>query len=405
MSDQKNTPKAENKQPDCTPMDNAPRSGPAGAGGVAVGAQASISCAPQLASGVDTLHLSWCLDIPRVLLDELKAAKETVQKGEADGSLWKFGQTELFSWQLSRVGVRLFPFVLRQGDVTLCLSNRSADSQIPNAQLSIGSISCNNGLCNLIVTLKKWLLLYDIKVVKETVSRVDFFSDFEVDISTLHLANQSRMISRVNEVATYFSHRRLTGVQAGTSAIVLRCYDKLHELAKKQATEKQSFFQQLWGKAPDHVTRVEFQLRREALRDFFHQSCNFADVSGKAAELWRYLTDEWFRHVRRNVDRKNRHQDRETVSPFWFCVQKSFDLFAFTADRIKRKRVFNLAALVRQAGGIMATIAAGVGVAFQDIPGMLHLMDETIGRQLEVVLHEKGEKDFYRRAALACLTV
>jgi len=405
MLEQKITPSLPKDQLDCPPTDDVSRSGPAGAGGVVVGAQAHISCAPQLARGFDTLLLSWCLDVPRSVLDELQAAKLAVQKGEADGSLWKFGQTDLFSWQLSRVGVRLFPFVLRQGDITLCLSNRPSDSKIPNAQISIGSISCNNGLGELLVTVKKWLRLFQIKVVKETVSRVDLYSDFEVNISTLHLANQSRMVSRVNNVATFFSHRRLTGIQAGTSAIVLRCYDKLHEMVNKQATEKQAFFQKLWGKAPEHVTRVEFQLRRDALRDFFHGSCNFADVSGKSSELWRYLTDEWFRHVRRNVDRKNRHQDREAASPFWFCVQKAFDLFAFSAVRIKRKRIFNLAALVRQAGGIMVTIAAGLGMAFQDIPGMLHLMDETIGRQMEAFLQEKGSKDFYRRAALAHVTI
>ena len=64
------------------------------------------------------------------------------------------------------------------------------------------------------------------------------------------------------------------------------------------------------------------------------------------------------------------------------------------AIRTKRLKIFNLKALVQQAGGIMATIAAGVGMAFEDIPGMLHLMDETIGRQLENVLLEKGDKDF-----------
>lgn len=405
MSDHHQTSNPEKIQSKNSPIKDGSRSGPAGAGAVAVGAQTSISCAPLLVSGLDTIVLSLSLKIPESLLVELKEAKEKIQLGQDMAALWQPGQTDLFSWELSRTGRKLFPYVLRQGDITLFLSGRSADSPIPNGQLSIGSLSSNNNPADLLGMIKKWCLLYGISFIKETVSRVDLYADFEVAIQKQHLSSQSRMVTRALKVANYFSNRNLTGVQVGTSSIVLRCYDKLLEMQEKQATTKQEFFTVLWGRSPEHVTRVEYQLRREALHDFFRQSCTFAELNAKIPDLWAYLTSEWFRLAARSVDRKNRNQSRETVSPFWFAVQCAFNLFSPVAIRTKRLKVFNLKALVQQAGGIMATIAAGVGMAFEDIPGMLHLMDETIGRQLESILDEKGDKDFYRRAALARITI
>jgi len=405
MSGHHQTSNPEKIQSDNSPIKDGSRSGPAGAGAVAVGAQALISCAPLLVSGLDTIVLSLSLKIPESLLVELKEAKEKIQLGQDMAGLWHPGQTELFSWELSRTGLKLFPYVLRQGDITLCLSSRAADSAIPNGQLSIGSLSSNNNPADLLAMIKKWCLLYGISFVKETVSRVDLYADFEVPIQKQHLSSQSRIVTRACKIANYFSNRKLSGVQVGTSAIVLRCYDKLLEMQEKQATTKQEFFTVLWGRAPEHVTRVEYQLRREALYDFFRHSCTFAELTAKIPDLWAYLTSDWFRLAARSVDRKNRNQSREPVSPFWFAVQCAFNLFSPVAIRAKRLKVFNLKALVQQAGGIMATIAAGVGMAFEDIAGMLHLMDETIGRQLESVLSEKGDKDFYRRAALARLTI
>ena len=369
------------------------------------GAQAHISCAPQLVSGFDTVQLSWALYIPQNILTELKATKEKIQSGEDAGALWRFGQTNLFSFELSRVGVKLFPYVLRQGDLTLCLSSRSVDSQIPNASLSIGSISSNNNPGQLLVAIKKWLLNFGILVKKESVSRIDIYADFACDISKLHLANFNRMVSRVNNINLFTNNRRVSGIQVGKGSIVLRCYDKINEMKEKKATEKQAFFAELWKGNPEHATRVEFQLRRDAIRDFLPESSKFADLSAKSAEIWRYLTDQWFRHVRKNVDRKNRNQSRVEVSPFWFCVQKAFDLFSVSAERIRKKKVFNLKALIEQAGGIMVTIAAGLGFAFEDLADIYRAMDDTIGQQVEKILLEKGEEDYYRRAALASITI
>lgn len=369
------------------------------------GAQTRISCAPQLVSGLDTIHLSLSCSIPEGVLTELKAAKEKIQEGPDGSALWKFGETNLFAWELSRVGVKLFPYILRSGDITFALSSRSTDSRIPNAQLSIGSLSSNNNPLQLLDTIKKWMQLYGMEIKKETVARADIFVDLECDIAKLHLVSQSRMVTRAEKVANFFSNRRLSGVQVGTSSIVLRIYDKLLEMQEKRATAKQEFFFTTWGKIPEHVTRVEFQLRRDALREFFLESCTLAELHAKLPETWKYLSEEWFRQTARAVDRENRNQSRETTSDFWRCVQAAFDVVEKALDRTKKLKVFNLRALIEQAGGIMATIAAGLGLVHDDLFAIRALMQDTIGDQVARIIDEKGHADFYRRAVVASITV
>lgn len=369
-------------------------------------AQTPISCASQIViNGLDTIHLSLSLEIPEAVMTDLREAKQAVQDSDNEASLWKFGQTTLFSFELSRTGIKLFPYVLRMGDITLALSARKSDSRIPNAKLCIGSLSSNNNPDDLWETIQRWFTLHGIKLVKETVSRADLFADVEADIEKLHLISQARMVTRAEKVAYYYANRRLTGLQVGSSAVVLRMYDKIQEMKDKRATAKQLFFQGLWKKEVAAITRVEFQLRRDGLRDFFPKSCTFQQLRENLSGLWRYLTEDWFRHTARAVDRKNRNQSRETTSPFWQGVQAAFDLTQEALTRVKRLKVFNLRALAEQAGGIAVTIAAGLGVAYDDIFGIMATMQEHIGSQVEKILSDKGERDYYRRSAVCCVNV
>ena len=368
--------------------------------------QAQISCGSQIVThGLDTVHLTFALILPDTVLNDLRAAKQAIQDGESDSALWKFGQTNLFSWSLSRTGIKLFPFFLSSGDLTLALSGRKADSRIPNAKLCIGSMSSNNNPGQLLDTIKKWFALHGIQVKRETVARADLFADYAEEIGKLHLISQARMVTRAEKVAYYYSNRKLTGVQVGTSSIVLRMYDKIQEMADKRATAKQEFFASLWGGQQTAITRVEFQVRRDALREFWPESLTFAELVEGLPSLWRYLTEDWFRHTARAVDRANNNQSRETTSEFWQQIQAAFDLPAEKADRKKHLKVFNLQALTEQAGGIMATIAAGIGCQYDDLISIMAAMQDFIGGQVQKILAEKGERDFYRRAAVCCVNV
>jgi len=345
-----------------------PAAGRAGSFGV----QAPISCTPALVNAaIDTLSLSFKGSVPNGLINRLKMLKSEVQDTSEDCRFLPFGETKLFAWNLQRTGVKLFPFVLKSGDVSFYISGRDEHSSIPAMQLSVGSMSCQDNLSQLLKSFRLWCFHHGISIKDEIVSRIDICADLNVSIATLHLWNQAKMVTRAEKVACYYSNRKLTGVQVGSGDIVLRMYDKLQEMIDKQANNKMEFFKGIWGEH-QNITRVEFQLRRAAIRDLFPEKSDFSTVSQSIPKVWKYLSSEWFRQTAKAVDRLNRNQSRETVSSFWADVQAAFDSFRHSAvKRSRRLKHINLKALVDQAAGIMVTVCAGLGHAYDDTFGIL----------------------------------
>ena len=83
---------------------------------------------------------------------------------------------------------------------------------------------------------------------------------------------------------------RLEYVRIGSSELMLRIYNKTQEL--KVHPEK-CWEAQAWNDpAHPHVTRVEFQIRREKLKQFSINSLH--DIETEANGTWSYLTRGWF---------------------------------------------------------------------------------------------------------------
>jgi len=385
----------------------APAGGSAAGRGGSFGVQAPISCTPVVAnSAVDTLCLSFKATVEPELLERLKSLKAEVQESDDDCQFLPFGETTLFSWNLHRTGVKLYPFVLRTGDVSLFLSSRADSSTIPTMQLSIGSLSCQDNLPHLLRSFKMWCVYHKIAIKEEIVSRIDICADLAVSIEKLSLWNQAKMVTRAEKVACYYSNRRLTGVQVGSGDIVLRMYDKIQEMTDKQSYNKRDFFMNIWGENVTDITRVEFQLRRGAIREFFPEKSDFAAVSVELPRIWRYLTADWFRQTSKAVDRLNKHQHRETCSEFWSAVQTAFESFRFTAlTRNRKKKHIDMKALLDQAAGIMLTVCAGAGHAAEDTLGILSTAASTIQDRLSTVfLKPSFTGDFMSRVAHATVS-
>ena len=339
-------------------------------------AQAGISCAPQVAKGrrkrrvhcgVDflkvSLWLEWSEDSS--FLDLLEFKKQYMQSTETDdlAPVTVAGM----SWNLSRTGTRFFAYRLTAGDVTLLLSKR-VGSELPSARLEIGSLTSQTDLLATLVRVRQFLKGVQAKILKEHVGELHLASDFiGVDLQSLGLDNRYRCFSSVSNFSTYFQHWNLTGVCLGKGDIMLRCYDKGLEL--KTAHHKQEVFSELWGLEhfdDEPVTRVEFQLRREVLREFTGlESQGFVLASADKllealASIWRYCTNLWARFAAEDVDRESKHQTRSAVSKFWIRVQHAAKLFP---DLFSLQRKGPLAhkdeiKLRQQALGLLMSIAA-----------------------------------------------
>jgi hypothetical protein len=106
--------------------------------------------------------------------------------------------------------------------------------------------------------------------------------------------------------------RSKTGVNIGRGAILCRIYDKLREARKNEGKNEGKMpllINNRWGgEIPAAATRVEFQLRREAIKGF---QCGNKSVDTVAEYLQtrgailRYLCNEWLRLYTNPIDPHN----------------------------------------------------------------------------------------------------
>jgi len=106
----------------------------------------------------------------------------------------------------------------------------------------------------------------------------------------------------------------------GKKNIKVRLYDKALEI--KQKSNKTWFFD-VWNlkKVPDafKIIRIEFQLRREVLKEFDINSVH--DLFRLIQNIWSYCTVEWLKF--QDNPGKQSHQ-RETL-PWWKKIQNGFN--------------------------------------------------------------------------------
>lgn len=154
--------------------------------------------------------------------------------------------------------------------------------------------------------------------------------------------------------------RPVTGftVSAG-GPVMCRVYDKPAELAA-QSPHKKALEEGLWkaygwdGESP--VTRVEFQLRAEALTTFELRDPALVEVS--LDPLWQYLTREWLKLVQPGTASR---LSRCALDPRWALLQKV--VFVHEADPARRQYLRKGASAKHALGGLLS-FSASKGLDF-----------------------------------------
>ncbi len=166
------------------------------------------------------------------------------------------------------------------------------------------------------------------KICKEIVSEVHLAADIiGLDINDLTIHDQEYWISQVKDFNVYRHARKITGITIGKGKTMLRIYDKVHEL--QYSTYKQETCSEIW-KTENYnnrpVTRVEFQIRREILKDIKLSPYDsrgidtFQDLGNALQSIWAYCAQQWSRHNLTHIDHENNHQSRAELSEFWKIV-------------------------------------------------------------------------------------
>jgi hypothetical protein len=167
------------------------------------------------------------------------------------------------------------------------------------------------------------------------VSRVDGC----VDIAGLHpevIINNylvGKVVTLARKDSVYRINRRATGLTVGAGgAVSLRVYSKLDEVANDER-KRLVLERTRWQGEPECATRVEFQVRREALKRAGIDSVE--DFYEKQGSLFKELSSGWYRMTKNEVDRDN--TSRAQVSELWAAIQEAFAVWTGPVDKeIKR---------------------------------------------------------------------
>lgn len=223
------------------------------------------------------------------------------------------------------------------------------------------------------------------------VSRIDLFVD--VQGWDLQATDRRRFAARATARRTYEDGDELTGLQWGAGrAILARIYDKTVEIKK----DGKDWWPDIWGDAYDpaqRVVRVEFQVKRDALRDFGLHSP--ADVLAHRALLWKYLTVNWLSLRSASSDS---NISRRTIDPDWEFIQAAqLDSTAIGPDLIRAGSIAGdlrrlIPALIGYATRVGAICGAGTVSELLDVLHDVFLDDErNRGTTVEERLFLKAE--------------
>lgn len=204
------------------------------------------------------------------------------------------------------------------------------------------------------------------------ISRVDLCADFKLDRGLNEQWLEHHRVSRAKKVSRHLEGGTLQTfhVGKGKAPVQLRIYDKTAEIEHSNKPWMRDYWP---SDGKSNVWRVEYQLRREILKQFGINTPN--DLLSKAGGLWLNLTSAWF-SLRLH---DNEHTSRRTLCQFWQAVQQAGEHLAPTVElqRFDTGKRIDLKRLLQQVLGYSKTFAAHRGLYDPD-EAFTQLKDEVL---------------------------
>lgn len=262
-----------------------------------------MSAVRVLACNLDTLHLFTRTPIRRKLVTALEARQEEAAARHKRQPL----PTESIAGHtltMQRHGVRTAPLLLTSEHMDVKVNPYAADN-LPTVALELRALylwqlgaaeACRQAQAVMDA-------LTDPPMPGDELARVtraDLACDFQGWLPAL--TDNDRFMARATSRAMYQEGQAFTGFKFGAGVVGARLYDKTAELQKSD----KAWFREVWAQAPSYdpqasVWRLEYQLRREALRSMRVRTeegeavkvDTWQDVLAFAPLLWRHLTGRW----------------------------------------------------------------------------------------------------------------
>lgn len=311
-----------------------------------------------LAGGIDTLCLSmdvqWQSSLMFDYLAELQAkAKENDQPepgqnngGNLDPDPWLFN--------VQPFGMKGYQWLLDSKEFRMDIGAWMQPKSRPSIMARISSESLwLHGVVRIVQRLANHIAAMAGQIVSMKVSRLDMCVDILLPESDWTMDMKDLFATRATVLDPHLVHGKLTGFSIGRGAISARLYDKPAEIVQKS---KKFWMYGIWGfeAVPEgyRVIRVEFQLRREALKELGINT--YADLEPNIGKVWQYCTN-WLKVC----DHPERHIARRHVLPWWVVVQNGYPGSQGASPAIREKIIrADREQIIRQLLGYLASSAA-----------------------------------------------
>ena len=212
---------------------------------------------------------------------------------------------------MSPSGAYPYRYVLRNRDLTMKL----APKMYPGCYVEFSSEALwREGVEALHQQITRWIMLINASQTRQaTISRIDISFDYHWPNADLQ---QDHFTSRAKKDSLWRKDNKAETFSFGTSDIVVRIYNKSAEIAQQS---QKTWFYGLWG-VKDHVWRIEFQLRKNILKDSGIQT--MSQIKGPLRALILKIAEN---HTTLRIPNGDTNRSRWPLHPLWIDLLKQIE--------------------------------------------------------------------------------
>ncbi|NQZ54535.1 MAG: replication initiation factor [Piscirickettsiaceae bacterium] len=272
-----------------------------------------------LRTGIDSLYLSYqgnLLEESSIRLIELKKLAQSNEPHTV--SLAQIALND-HVFEVKDRGRHPFAFILNDNWYRIEIAKLGA-IRTPLAHVQVRSeLLTQHGVENSVSDLNNIVNELGILTESPAVSRLDLCVDFVTDYPLFEISDND-WVTRAKTMDRYTVKREFSGWSIGIGGnIIARLYNKTLEMEKHPRSYLEELHRECGWDGVSDVWRLEFQFRREALRELGLKS--FGSLSESLAGLWQYASTDWLRLIVPSDTDKT--QSRWLTACVWGVLQQA----------------------------------------------------------------------------------
>lgn len=310
-----------------------------------------------LASNIDsltlTINVNWISDTCFKNLSVMK--NFAIQEGKAISILLNGNGSDEYIFSIRPHGAAGHEWILNGKEYTLKIGKWMEPGPRPSIIAEIRSeVLWRIGPEKAVAHLIELIETQGASIEEIKPSRVDPCVDILMSENIWSLDLIKYRVTRSRKIKPCIDGDKIEGFVIGKGKISARIYDKPLEI---QQISKKFWMYDIWGlkDVPDKmkIIRVEFQLRREALKELSLNSDT--DLFECVSNLWSYCAQKWLKFQ----DRPGKHHTQRTTFDWWKVVQNGF-LDASNANPLIRCKAMSMDSdrLFNSALGYLTSLSA-----------------------------------------------